>query len=115
MEARGVEMADRIVQVVAAAPRWSVVLVATEPPGLTLMPVAAWALVEREGGARQVLPMVVNGAGPALSVAGDDGRKVLGILDPGTDARIALGRWRATGDEPCVEPSPLALFDPDEI
>lgn len=101
---------ERIVQVVAATPRWSVVLAADEPPGVTLLPIAAWALVERSDGARQVLPMVNFGNGPALSVAGSDGSKVLGILDPGTDARVALGRWRSK-EANCFEPSPLALFE----
>lgn len=103
---------ERIIQVVAATPRWSVVLAAEEPPGVNLLPIAAWALVERADGARQVLPMVNLGKGPALSVAGTDGRKVLGILDPGTDARLALGRWR-NQENACLDPSPLALFEDD--
>lgn len=102
----------RIVQVVAAAPRWSLVVAADEPPGVTLLPIAAWALVEGEDGSREVLPMVSGGAGAALRIAGSNGDRILGVLDPSTDGRAALVRWRS-GAAPCVEVPSTVYFDPE--
>ncbi len=66
-------MAEKIVQIVPADAGWRAVYEDPHDPAETeLSRVAAWALVEDDDGAREVVGLVVNGS--ELVPAGDAGR-----------------------------------------